>query len=217
MLKAYFKLALSTRILLWMFIGSIAGIIFGEKILFIKPIGDIFLQLLLMSAIPLVFFNLLAGISSIGSVKSFGKVGAKIIVYYLFTTSVAITIGLVVMGITKAGEGMSLTGEIPNQLGEMPEFGAVIMNMVPSNIFASFAEGNLIQTFPPAKLLNAIEKTQARRDKLVAKGQDVVAAESTIENMQRQLDLNDQALQFKRENPDWKDLQNKRNPRKPCP
>ena len=145
MLKTYFKLSLSTRILIWMVFGSVLGIIFGEKVLFLKPVGEIFLQLLIMAAIPLVFFNLLSGLSSIGSLKSFGKIGAKIFIYYSATTALAIAVGIVVMQISKAGEGMTLTGKVPVQLGQMPVLSTLLMDMVPSNIFASFAEGNLVQ------------------------------------------------------------------------
>ena len=68
-----------------MVIGGIIGGIVGEPAASIKPIGDIFINLLLMAAIPLVFFNLLAGLTSMSDVRSFGKTGIKVIFYYLIT------------------------------------------------------------------------------------------------------------------------------------
>ncbi len=156
MLKHYFKISFATRVLIWMLVGSLVGLAFGKEVLFLKPIGEIFLQLLIMSAIPLVFFNLVSGISSIGSVGAFGKVGVKVFVYYLISTSLAIIVGIVIMSFTKSGVGMALKGETPTNIGEMPELGVILMQMVPTNIFKSFAEGNLIQIVVFAVLLGMV-------------------------------------------------------------
>jgi len=139
-----------------MIVGSLLGLLFEENILWVKPIGDMFLNLLVMGAIPLVFFNLLVGLGSIDSIRSFGKIGAKIVVYYLASTALAITMGLFIMSLTKAGVSMPHTGEVPEDLGEMPSLGNLILDMVPTNIFQSFAEGNLIQIVIFAILLGAV-------------------------------------------------------------
>jgi Na+/H+-dicarboxylate symporter len=139
-----------------MLVGAIVGLIFREDVLFLKPIGEIFLQLLIMAAIPLVFFNLLAGLGAVGTIESFGKIGLKIIVYYLISTAFAITVGLTVMSISKAGSGMKLKGDVPKDIGQMPEIGQLLMDMVPTNIFKSFAEGDLIQIVLFAVLLGIV-------------------------------------------------------------
>lgn len=155
-LHYYKKLSFATRVMLWMLVGSIIGIVFREDVLFLKPVGEIFLQLLIMAAIPLVFFNLLAGLGAVGTIESFGKIGLKVIVYYLISTAVAITIGLTVISITKAGSGMALEGEVPEDIGQMPAIGQMIKDMVPTNIFKSFAEGELIQIVLFAVLLGIV-------------------------------------------------------------
>jgi len=139
-----------------MLVGAIIGLVFKEDVLFLKPIGETFLQLLIMAAIPLVFFNLLAGLGAVGTIESFGKIGLKIIIYYLISTVFAITIGLTVMVISKAGNGMKLKGDVPEDIGQMPEIGQLLMDMVPTNIFKSFAEGNLIQIVLFAVLLGIV-------------------------------------------------------------
>ena len=95
MLNFYKNLSFATRVLIWMVIGAGTGLLFGEDVLFLKPVGQIFINLLIMGAIPLVFFNLLAGISSIDSIREFGGTGIKIIIYYLVSTALAITVGLI--------------------------------------------------------------------------------------------------------------------------
>ncbi|MCG8318187.1 MAG: dicarboxylate/amino acid:cation symporter [Cytophagales bacterium] len=156
MFKFYKKLSFATRILIWMLIGAVLGLIFKEKAIIVQPIGEMFLQLLVMGAIPLVFFNLLAGMGSIGTVKAFGKVGLKIVVYYLFSTAMAITVGIFVMSMTEAGEGITLTGEVPDNIGVMPDLATIIQDMIPTNIFKSFAEGKLIQIVIFAVLLGVV-------------------------------------------------------------
>lgn len=155
-IEFYPKLSFASRILLWMFVGAVLGIIFGEKATIVQPIGDIFLQLLILAAIPLVFFNLLAGISSMGSTKQLGGIGIKVILYYLTSTVVAITVGLTVINWLDAGKGMNITGEVPEDLGEMPSITKIIMDMIPTNIFKSFAEGELIQIVIFAVLLGVV-------------------------------------------------------------
>jgi len=155
-ISRYYKLSLANRILIWMAIGTIIGIVAGEKILFLKPVGEVFLDLLIMAAIPLVFFNLLSGLSGIGSIKSFGIIGVRTILYYLSTTTVAIILGITVMSVTKAGAGMNFNGEIPEKLGEVPPLGEMFRDMIPSNIFQSFVEGNLIQIVLIAVLLGIV-------------------------------------------------------------
>ena len=67
--RRYRKLSLGTKILIFMIIGVIAGVVFGEKATVVKPLGDLFIRLLTMAAFPLIFFNLLAGMTSLTDVR----------------------------------------------------------------------------------------------------------------------------------------------------
>ncbi|UII80351.1 dicarboxylate/amino acid:cation symporter [Flagellimonas sp. CMM7] len=176
MIKRYFKIPFATRVLIWMLAGSILGLFLGESILFIKPLGIGFLNLLIMAAIPLVFFNLLSGITALGDVKSFGKIGGKVLIWYAFSTLMAIVIGIMAMKISKAGEGMTLTSEVNNNIGEIPNIGDLLLSMVPTNIFKSFAEGNLIQIVVFAVLLGIVTlKLPIAQKQPIAKGYDTLA------------------------------------------
>jgi Na+/H+-dicarboxylate symporter len=70
-----------------MVVGLLAGIIFGERAKVVQPVGDLFIRLLMMAAIPLVFFNLLAGFTSLSDLRRLGRIAYKILIYYLFTCS----------------------------------------------------------------------------------------------------------------------------------
>lgn len=176
LLTKYNQLSFATRVLLWMLLGTVLGLWLGERILFIKPVGEIFLQLLIMAAIPLVFFNLIAGLSSVGNMKDFGRIGYKIMIYYLITTTVAIIIGISVMTLMNAGEGMALKDQVPDNIGSMPNVGDLFQQMFPSNIFKSFADGNLVQIVVFAVLLGVAGLTLSEQNRMKFKsGADFLA------------------------------------------
>lgn len=154
--KSYLRIPFATRVLLWMLFGAIAGLVFKEDAIIVKPLGTGFLNLLLMAAIPLVFFNLLAGITSLKSVSSFGRIGGKVLVWYIFSTIVAILIGIGLMRFSQAGVGMTLKTEVSQDIGRIPNVGELLLDMIPVNIFKSFAEGNLIQIVVFAVLLGMV-------------------------------------------------------------
>lgn len=155
-IRGYFSIGLASRVLIWMALGALAGIFLGPRVLFLKPVGELFLNLLILAAIPLVFFNLLFGISSLGNVRALGRIGGKVMLWYLCSVLIAIIIGIGVMSVSKAGEGMALQGEVSGNIGAMPSLGDVFVSMVPTNIFRSFAEGNLIQIVVFAVLLSVV-------------------------------------------------------------
>lgn len=128
-----------------MAIGLVVGILFGPDTQVVQPVGDLFIKLLILVAIPLVFFNLVAGISSLSDVRSVGRVGGRILVYYILTTITALTLGLVSMHLLKPGRGMTLTESVSDSFGDIPEVTQIFLDLFPRNIFAAFAEGNVAQ------------------------------------------------------------------------
>ncbi|SUP39476.1 Glutamate-aspartate carrier protein [Veillonella criceti] len=109
LLQRYQKTSLLVKLLGAMVIGSIIGVIAGKSILFLEPLGKIFLQLLKMAALPLIFFNLIAGISTMSDPKILGRVGSKIMVYYLMTTACALFIAFYIGNLIGPGYGLQLT------------------------------------------------------------------------------------------------------------
>src|SRR5690606_20446223 len=109
---------------------------------------------------------LLFGISSLGHIKDLGKIGGKVLLWYLGSVMVAIIIGITVMSISGAGKGMVLKGDIPENVGNMPSVADILMGMVPSNIFTSFAEGNLIQIVVFAVMVGLVTLQLPTKQKL---------------------------------------------------
>lgn len=103
------KFPLWAKILTGMLLGSVIGILavwlqagwFISN--WIKPFGTIFLNLLKLVAMPLIFASLVTGISSLSDISKLSRIGIKTISYYLLTTVLAISVGLVLVNIFKPG------------------------------------------------------------------------------------------------------------------
>jgi len=134
-------------------IGVLAGFVFGERAAIVQPLGDLFIRLLLMAAIPLVFFNLLAAIASLEDVGLLGRLGIKIFTYYTLTTIVALTLGLAITAWVQPGRGFELTETVSEDFDEIPGVVDVLLDLVPTNIVQAFAEGNVAQIVVFAVLL----------------------------------------------------------------
>lgn len=85
-LKAYrFPIILLCAII----IGSIIGLVFGEKANVIKPLGDIFINLLFMVVVPLVFFTISSSIASMDSMRRLGKILGSMMTVFIVTGIIA--------------------------------------------------------------------------------------------------------------------------------
>ncbi len=141
----YRNLSLGSRILLFMVLGSIGGIMVGEPAQALQPLGDLFIKLLIMAAVPLIFFNLLAGMTGLADLKAFRRLFLKIIVFYGTSTVLAMMTGLFVISLIKPGIGMDLTQNINSTMEELPSIANILTGLFPENIFAAFASGNVSQ------------------------------------------------------------------------
>lgn len=120
------------------------------------PIGQVFLRLLFMLVIPLVFSALVLGVVEIGDPKSLGRIGGKTLVWILVVTTIAVTIGLVVVNIIQPGRGLppelgqsliAQAGERGAQIAagrEAVSGISVLLNIVPRNPVQAAANGDLI-------------------------------------------------------------------------
>jgi Na+/H+-dicarboxylate symporter len=147
------RLGLGTQILLGMVVGSLLGGALGERVSVVEPLGDLFIRLLVLAAIPLVFFNLLAGLTALTDVRTFGRLAGKIMGYYVTTDVIALCLGLGAMAVLQPGVGMQLTEEVDAAVGAVPSVPDVLLGMIPTNVFAAFSEGNVVQIVVVAVLL----------------------------------------------------------------
>ncbi len=113
-LKAYrFPILLLFSII----IGAIIGIIFGQDATLIKPLGDIFINLLFMIVVPLVFFTISSAISNMDSMKRLGKIMGSMITIFVVTGIIASIIMLITTVIFDPGSGTNISLEQPEKYG----------------------------------------------------------------------------------------------------
>lgn len=94
-MKNFFKTYKSTIILLAaIVVGAIIGIVFGEKAAVFSPFGDIFLNLLFVAIVPLIFVSITVSISKMKQPKRLGKIMLTTVGVFVFTSLVAVLIGL---------------------------------------------------------------------------------------------------------------------------
>lgn len=74
---------------------------------YIKPFGDIFVNLLKLIAVPLVLFSIIVGVTSLGDIKKLGRLGLKTLGTYVLTTFMAVLIGLALVNLIKPGAAVS--------------------------------------------------------------------------------------------------------------
>ncbi len=142
--KRYLEFNVLYKILIGLILGVIVGLAVGPSIAVIQPIGSIFVRLLKMVVMPVVFFSLVVGASSIAPAR-LGKVGVKIIGYYLVTSAFAVAIGLAMGNIFHPGQGLHLAGTAGKTLSaKAPSLISVVLNIIPKNPFGSLAVGKVL-------------------------------------------------------------------------
>ena len=166
------KIGLTTKI----FIALLAGAVFGIVLCYMVPSGHVkddiivegilyvvgqgFIRLMKMLVVPLVFSSLVCGSMAIGDTKKLGTVGVRTLIFYLFTTALAITVALSVGNIINPGIGLDMSA-IKSNAAEVEEMAATslsdtILNIIPDNPLNSLASGNMLQIIVFALIVGII-------------------------------------------------------------
>jgi proton glutamate symport protein len=139
-------------------VANLAGLVWLQQALgWIEPVGTAFIRLITMIVVPLVVASLLIGTASLGDIRKLGRMGGKTILFYLSTTAVAVTIGLVISNVVRPGSRIdpatrdalaaSFEGEAAQRMAltaQRPSIGEVLLGMIPRNPFEAAAAGDLL-------------------------------------------------------------------------
>ena len=176
----YFKSNLLARIMIALVAGVVVGIAlgFGDPATtkaFIdntKVFGDIFIRLLKMIIVPVILFSLIGGAASIAPSK-LGRVGVKIIAFYMATSALSVALGLFLANLLQPGAGMNLVGSeaIKGKAAEAPSLATVFLNIIPTNPAESLAKGDVLPIIFFAMLFGlAITFLKDSKDEALVKG-----------------------------------------------
>lgn len=133
-------------------VGSIIGVIFKEKATILSPLGDLFLNLLLVIIVPLIFLNITTAISKMKQPKRLGKIIISIIGVFIITSIIAVLIGFastyfIKLVDTKDGEQIKASLEEVIEENEEEEMTIAdrTVNLVTVNDFSKlFSKDNII-------------------------------------------------------------------------
>lgn len=153
------KIGLTTWIFISLILGAFAGIVLHYWVPagYVRDdviingvfyvIGNGFLRAMQMLVVPLVFCSLVCGSMAIGDTKTLGKVGVKTVLFYLFTTAVAISLALSIGKLINPGVGLDISGieRTETAIAEATGFADTLLNIIPKNPIQGLAEGNMLQ------------------------------------------------------------------------
>ena len=138
-------IALWKKILAGLALGILAGALLGESASIFKPLGDIFINAIMMLIVPLVFSTLIVGITSMRDPQKMGRIGARTIGLYLLTTAFAISIGLLLSTLLQPGAGVNISFDGSVDASEAPTLASILIDLVPRNPIDALANGNILQ------------------------------------------------------------------------
>ncbi|KHD84629.1 glutamate/aspartate:proton symporter GltP [Heyndrickxia ginsengihumi] len=150
------KISLAWQIFIGLILGIIIGAVFhgsDQVANFLQPFGDIFLRLIKMIVIPIVVSSLIVGIAGAGDLKQVGKLGLKALIYFEIVTTIAIIVGLLSANLVHPGSGVNMGSLTKTDINSYVQtekqtheqgFVATIESIVPTNLFESLAEGNML-------------------------------------------------------------------------
>ena len=150
------------QVIIAILIGIALGHFYPDLGVALKPFGDGFIRLIKMIIAPLIFCSIVLGISGMDDVRKVGKIGIRSMIYFQFTTFVAMFIAMAVINLAKPGAGMNINVETldTTQVGSYIEGGKeqkgivqFLLDIIPHNIIGSLAEGNILQVLFFAILL----------------------------------------------------------------
>jgi aerobic C4-dicarboxylate transport protein len=141
---------LTVQVLLAVSLGVLLGVVNPPLGKALKPLGDTFINLVKMVITPVIFLTIVHGIASMADLRKLGRVGGKALLYFELVSTFALAIGLVIVNVTQPGRGLDLaslpTGDASKYTAAGQSQGTLefLLHIVPSNIVAAFAGGELL-------------------------------------------------------------------------
>ncbi len=156
---------LYTKILIGLIAGAAVGALanFGQIeslrsiLIAFEPVGTAFIRLITMIVIPLVVASLLVGTASLGDLRKLGRIGGKTLAYYMLTTALAVTIGLIISNLVRPGSRIEpstrdalasqFEGQAQGQMrmaAQTPSIKDTLLNMIPRNPVQAAAQFDLL-------------------------------------------------------------------------
>ncbi|MCS6622562.1 dicarboxylate/amino acid:cation symporter [Roseibacterium beibuensis] len=149
-----FYRSLYFMVLLAILAGGAVGHFWPELGTNLKPLGDAFIKLVKMIIAPVIFLTIATGIAGMRDLGKVGRVAAKAFGYFLFFSTLALIVGLVIANVVQPGRGLNIDPATLNA-GAVAQYASAahettivgfLTSIIPTTLFSAFAEGNILQT-----------------------------------------------------------------------
>jgi aerobic C4-dicarboxylate transport protein len=169
----------------WLYIAVIVAVLAGVVVGLVAPevgksvgvLGTMFVSLIKMMIAPVIFCTIVLGIGSVRKAATVGKVGGLAFVYFLVMSTFALAIGLVVGNLIHPGSGMHLSESAAGKGAELAEkaheSGGImdfIQHIIPTTLFSSLTEGNVLQALFIALLVGFALQAMGRQGEPILRG-----------------------------------------------
>ncbi|MCC8555488.1 dicarboxylate/amino acid:cation symporter [Xanthomonas hortorum] len=119
----------------------------------LKPLGDAFIKLVKMIIAPVIFLTIVTGIAGMIHLKTVGRVFAKSMAYFLFFSTLALIVGMIVAHVVQPGAGMNINpaeldqSAVNTYVQKSHELSLVgfLMDIIPATLISAFVDGNILQ------------------------------------------------------------------------
>lgn len=147
---SWYKSHITMNIFIGLVLGIVTGLFLAGRFEIVGMItdlvGTVYMNALNMMIYPLVFCSIICGICSIGNLRTTGRITGLAMVFFLCTTALASLVGLVIPRLIRLGEGVQFEmSEADVVATDMSNVLETVKNLIPSNPFQSFVEGNMLQ------------------------------------------------------------------------
>lgn len=143
------------RVLAGFVLGALAGWAGGPaSTAWLQPLGEVYVALIKMIAVPLVFFAVVNSVASLHGVQRMAALGGRTFLWFAVTAALAVGVGLLVGHLTDPGFGVGQLAMASHyKVREVPSAVKVLLDVVPTNPFRALSEGKILQVIFFAALL----------------------------------------------------------------
>ena len=144
---------LYVQVLIAIVAGAILGHFYPQLGEALKPLGDGFIKLVKMVIAPVIFLTLVSGIAGLRELSAVGRVAGKAFGYFLFFSTLALIVGLIVANLVQPGAGMNINpatldaGKIADYAEKAHDttLTGFILNIIPDTLISALTQGNILQ------------------------------------------------------------------------
>lgn len=112
----------------------------------LKPLGDMFIEMIKMLISPVIFCTIVLGVGSVAKASTVGKVGGIALAYFLTMSTIALGIGLALGNMVKPGQGLHLAGlQYTPPADSHGAGGDFFMDIIPTSLLSSLTSGSVLQ------------------------------------------------------------------------